>query len=241
MAEHATCLRIELRRQLRKHLRSESDFDAFLIDNFPHIHLKVGSAMDRVAKENILLENTLEERIVIHKLQEWIHGLSAQRISNTMTENDQSSAVSILSLQTWTIKSALMIIAVEVLFFAVAPHLGFPLEASEAIRMLEIILPIFLFYLSSAMMIFFEKRLAIHFLSHSGRRILNLLIRGPVFLFVIITFTSIGIFGYSNRLTAIPGEGLSPNSLAALLTISLSILCTLSNAMVLYLFSFSEA
>lgn len=44
-----------LRRRLSHILRVDSDFDAFCLDFFPHIHERFSGSMDRVAKTSLLL------------------------------------------------------------------------------------------------------------------------------------------------------------------------------------------
>lgn len=46
----------ELRRLFEQQLRSDSEFDAFIIDNFPAVKKRFVTGMDRVAKANLLLE-----------------------------------------------------------------------------------------------------------------------------------------------------------------------------------------
>lgn len=51
----------ELRKLLREVLRTDSDFDAFCMDNFPQVHKLFAKSNDRVQKENTLLEKAPED------------------------------------------------------------------------------------------------------------------------------------------------------------------------------------
>lgn len=62
----------DIRQQLLNRLRSDVDFDAFCIDNFPDIYQRFGHRMDRVQKTNILLE----------QVSEWEHILYALNLQN---------------------------------------------------------------------------------------------------------------------------------------------------------------
>jgi len=51
----ATSSRSELRQLLDRRLRTDSDFNAFCLDCFPHLYRNFGGGMDRIAKTNYLL------------------------------------------------------------------------------------------------------------------------------------------------------------------------------------------
>ncbi len=53
-----------VRRALDQCLRVASDLDAFLLDYFPKVHRELGSAMDRTARVNLLLQHESGEAIL---------------------------------------------------------------------------------------------------------------------------------------------------------------------------------
>lgn len=139
--------------------------------------------------------------------------------------------------RTWIVMATLAITGANFLFFFTAPTLGFPLTFEQAVRLLEIVLPVFFGYLGSAT----------HFLFRTGRptelaqassssKLLGLLVRGPVIIFGLATFSAIFAFGFSNRRGAAPGEGMSVDALAAALSATLGLLAVSTNIIVSYLF-----
>jgi len=57
-----------VRHLLREHLRSDADFMAFCQDNFPDVGARFTSGMERVQKENILLEQVSDRAEIIRLL-----------------------------------------------------------------------------------------------------------------------------------------------------------------------------
>ena len=116
----------------------------------------------------------------------------------------------------WVVKASLLALAVSFAFYIVAPTiLHFPLDtnAGETTRMLQIIVPVFVAYLSAAAAFLFVQQTAPNLApqqSLNGRaQLLRLLTRGPVFVtsggWVLVT----AAFWYSNRQANEPGQGMS--------------------------------
>jgi hypothetical protein len=132
----------------------------------------------------------------------------------------------------WLILFTLCCTGANFLFFLLSPVLGFPLEQAEAIRVLEIVLPIFLGYLGTATQFLFQTgtrpvRAAVN------SDLLSILVRGPAILFAIISVATIVAFGYANRRG---GRGMTPDTLSAIITINLSLLAVTTNVIISNLF-----
>jgi len=142
--------------------------------------------------------------------------------------------------RTWLIKASLGVTGANFLFFAMAPSLGYPLEWSESVRLLQIVFPVFAGYLGSATHFLFRARR-----SASVRRVqgapeqLALIVRGPVFLWGLASLGAIAAFGISNRMGA-TAPGMEIDDLATLLTAALSLLAVTTSVVVGYLFGFED-
>jgi len=233
--------RVTIRRLLRKHLRLETEFDAFMIDNYPDLKSRLSGTMDRVAKENILLEAIDNRTVLINRLQQWHQNLTTTDIHSeklpaiSATPVDATNRVH--NLQKWTVKISLLSVTAQILFFLVAPLLGFPMEQSQTIRILEIFLPVFLCYLSTATLVLFRSRHSFLLMSTASKQFLSLLVRGPMIMFGVASCAAICAFWYSNRSSAPIGTGMSIDMLAAVMSLCLGILIISNNAIVAFLFS----
>ena len=137
--------------------------------------------------------------------------------------------------RTWLVTASLVITAAEFTFFLVAPAIGFPLTFDQAIRLLEIVFPVFLGYLGSAThFVFRSQRRAIAFQGASS--LFGLVVRGPIFIFGVAVAVALWAFGYSNRLAAVPGSGMSVDALAIVLSIALGLTTVSTNVVVAYIF-----
>lgn len=236
-------MHIAARQSMRKLLRIDAELDAFLLDCYPDVRRKMTSSMDRVAKENILLESIEDTEALIIKIREWSSEVREKFVYDQPSIQTESTKVSIrelLDLQKWIIKTCLIAITVQTVFFIVAPYIGFPMEAHNAFRLLEIVLPVFLLYLGGAAIIFFRKKITYDLMSDSTRVLLSLMSRGPMAAFLLITFSSIAMYWYSNSELVPIGNGISIDTLAGIISISLGLLVVSSNAVVMYLFNLSE-
>jgi hypothetical protein len=136
----------------------------------------------------------------------------------------------------WLIVASLGILVATFAFLLIAP-LAFPLNFSQAQRLMEILLPVFLGYLGSAAQFVFGPGLELpRVIPESRRPFVALLIRGPLMLFAFMSVVLLGVFGYTNRATA-PLTGMSFDMLATLFSLLLSMLAATTNVAVTYLFS----
>jgi hypothetical protein len=132
----------------------------------------------------------------------------------------------------WLVLFTLFFTGANFIFFLLGPAFGYPLEQNEAIRMLEIVLPVFLGYLGAATRYLFEsgkKTIAIS----ANPELLAILVRGPAILFVVVSIASLIAFGYSNRGS---GTGMTPDTLAAMITGNLGLLAVTTNVIIAKLF-----
>jgi hypothetical protein len=135
----------------------------------------------------------------------------------------------------------LTITAVLLVFFIIAPTSGYPIRYDQAIRLLEIVLPVFLGYLGSAARFIFpanskvrsKEKLDLHPLA-------SIMIRGPVIVFSLATVAALTAFGLSNRRDAAPGTGMDIDTLAGILSLALGILAVTTNVAFAYLFPASN-
>lgn len=143
--------------------------------------------------------------------------------------------------RSWIISAALIVTAATFIFFLASPAIGYPLDFEQALRMTEILLPVFVGYLGTASHFVFRARRP----RHSGRlsanpQLFNLLLRGPVWVFATGVLVALSVFGYTNRAAATGGHGMDVDTLAKSLTGLLSLLTVTTNAGVVYLFSTGE-
>jgi hypothetical protein len=143
----------------------------------------------------------------------------------------------------WLIYASLATTAAAFVFFLLAPVFGFPLTFDQAIRLLEILLPVFLGYLGTATHFILREpeTPSRRSISSRGRgELLTLLVRGPVIVFALATIAAIAAFGISNSASAEPGSGMSVDTLAVILTAVLGILTVSTNLLVASLFPSKE-
>ncbi len=146
--------------------------------------------------------------------------------------------MNVQTARVWIIKASLIITGLCFGFFLLAPALGYPTTFDQALRLLEIITPVFLAYLGSATYFLFGKDASNIDLSVRGStELFSILVRGPVYLFGFVVTAAIAAFGYSNRVSAPVGSGMSIDALAASLSASLGLLAVTTNVVVTYLFS----
>jgi len=134
----------------------------------------------------------------------------------------------------WIIKWSLMIVGSQMVFLLVAPAIDFPIEFPQNLDLLQIIGPVFLGYLGSAS----------HFLFRSSsaemavdQRLLSLLLKGPIYIYVVAVSAATAAFWYSNRQGATIGEGMSVPQLATSYSIVLGLLAVTTSVIISYLFA----
>ena len=141
----------------------------------------------------------------------------------------------------WLILASLGMTACLFVFFLVAPTIGFPLTFSQARGLLEIVLPVFLGYLGSASHFVFSHRSKLkRQQAEASQEMTILLIRGPVIIFALICACAVAVFGYSNRIEAPVGSGMSLETLASFLSAALGLLAVTTSIASSYLFASGE-
>jgi len=149
--------------------------------------------------------------------------------------------MNVYDARSWIIIASLAMLAIYFVFFLLAPAFDYPLTFDESYRILQIAVPVFLGYLGSAtQFVFGTSGMPAQALDEHRQKLVGLLVRGPVFVFLLLNLAIIGAFGYSNRANAIPGDGMNVDSLANAVTVSLSILAVSTSVIVSYLFSVEE-
>jgi hypothetical protein len=133
----------------------------------------------------------------------------------------------------WLIFSSLVLTGIQAAFLLVAPYIGVPIEPQKSLSLLQIVTPVFIGYLGSASHYIFRTpppRVVVN------NQFLGLLVRGPIFVYVVIVVAAFGAFTYSNRPGAQIGSGMSAENLSTALTIALSVLAASTGVIVSYLF-----
>jgi hypothetical protein len=137
----------------------------------------------------------------------------------------------------WLINASLCTTAAIFVFFLIAPTIGYPLSFEQAVRFIEIVLPVFLGYLGTATSFIFGGR---HGDPKAGTKNLNellgILVRGPVIVFAAACCAALCAFGVSNGEAASPGSGMSIDVLAGVLAAALGLLTISTSALVTALF-----
>lgn len=141
----------------------------------------------------------------------------------------------------WLLSASLSMTAGVFVFFLIAPAAGYPLTFAQARGFLEIIIPVFLGYLGSGSHFIFSNRSrrASPKIDLSGE-LAALMIRGPVIVFAVICICAIAVFGFSNRIQAPVGSGMSIDTLAGFLSAALGLLAVTTNVAIAYLFATGE-
>jgi hypothetical protein len=138
----------------------------------------------------------------------------------------------------WLVTASLTLTAGSFVFFLVAPALAYPLTFAQALRIVEIIVPVFMGYLGSAALYLFQGRVAVQLVGDPG--LIRLMIRGPIIAFAVIRIGLLAAFGISNRGSAPMGAGMSVDVLAASTTAALGILTVTTNLAIARLFGGSD-
>jgi hypothetical protein len=149
--------------------------------------------------------------------------------------------MNIRNARVWLIVASLGITSAAFGFFLLAPAIGFPLAFEQAIRLLEIVTPVFFSYLGSATYFIFHKSESEAQVKVTGSpELLALVLKGPIYVFGVAMLAAIVGFGYSNRAAAPAGAGMSVDLLAASISAALGLLAVTTNVIVSYIFSSGE-
>ena len=138
----------------------------------------------------------------------------------------------------WLVSASLSISTCMLVFFVLAPVVGYPLEFAQSLRVAEIVLPVFLGYLGTASLYVFRATFPSDEVAFrpAVADLIGLLVKGPVVVFTIAATTLIAAFGISNGRNAAAGSGISIDQFAAGMSASLGLLTVTTNVAVSYLF-----
>ena len=126
-------------------------------------------------------------------------------------------------------------------FLFIGPAVGYPLQPPQARQLIAVIIPVFLSYLGAGIAYVFKGTPAEPEPNPERRSLLGLLINGAFLVFTLCLLSLIGAFGYSNRLSALPGTGMEFTEFAAGMTAILGILTSTVGASMVYLFGQAAA
>lgn len=134
--------------------------------------------------------------------------------------------------------ASLILAGFALVFFVLAPYVGYPLKPPQNKRLLEIVTPVFLGYLGAATQFVFqhtesgdsEVKLA------NGSPLGTVLVVGPVLLFVMAAAAFLLAFGISNGKFAPAGSGMDIDQLATGVTMALGLMTVATNTAVSFLF-----
>ena len=131
---------------------------------------------------------------------------------------------------------SLLITAVLLPFFILAPAIGYPMSNEQAYQVVSLIIPVFLGYLGSGVAYIFNqpiKRLPAQ--TPANRDLLSLCLNG-IFIVFSLSFAALLLSFYSgNRRSADPGIGMEFPTFMNYLTVLLGLLTTVVGAAVTFL------
>ena len=135
----------------------------------------------------------------------------------------------------WLITADLIITGLIIVFFLVAPACRYPLTYDEAYQVMQIVFPVFVGYLAVAVA-FVVRPAAEQAIDADRLKILRILLRGPIFLFVAGIVVVWIVFGISNSRFGVPGQGMTLKVFSNLHTGLLSILAATTGGLIAFLF-----
>jgi hypothetical protein len=139
------------------------------------------------------------------------------------------------SERVWLPGADLTLTGCIILFFVVSPAFGYPLTYDESYQVMQIVFPVFVGYLATAVA-FVVRPVAEQQIDQQRLSVLRLLIRGPIFLFaggILIVWL---VFGYSNSGYALAGTGMTLKVFTNLHTALLAILAATTGGLIAFLF-----
>jgi hypothetical protein len=136
----------------------------------------------------------------------------------------------------WLVSRSLLMIGVFAAFFILAPATRFPLHFDQSLAILQIIFPLFLGYLSSAV-IFITKQ-DVSDVGQKMSELLAVLIVCPFYVTIFLGFVLVLAFGLSNwpTLERAGGGGMPFDTMSTLISLVLGIHTATTSGLVAYLF-----
>lgn len=145
-------------------------------------------------------------------------------------------AMTVPDARRWLILASLSLTGGCLVFFLIAPVVGYPLKYPQPFRLLEILLPVFLAYLGSATLFVFGAQESPTEERAVRTELLGLLVRGPVVVFSLAILSALIAFGVSNSESAPPGAGMNLDTLSLAVSSCVGLLAVTTNVAVSYLF-----
>lgn len=140
----------------------------------------------------------------------------------------------------WLLLASLLATGALFLFLLTAHAFGYPLAFHKALPTLQAVTPVFLGYAGSAAHFVFRPKRPTVSVAAAQRRLLRLLVKGPVYLFAIGIASALGVFGWSNRPGLADGSGMTLEDLGIAITAALAFLTAVTSVVVAYLFASAE-
>lgn len=134
----------------------------------------------------------------------------------------------------WLILASLTVTGTQMVFLVLAPSFGYPLEWPRNLDMIQIITPVFLGYLGSAAHFIFMAPSPVVV---ANANFLGIMLKGPLIIYVAVVISAFVAFGWSNRIDAVPGTGISVDNLTNTMTAALGILAVTTGVISAYLFA----
>lgn len=122
----------------------------------------------------------------------------------------------------------------HVLFFIVAPAFGYKLTFGEALRMIEVVSPVFLGYIGAATQYVFQPQGAKVRSGTQHSDLLSILVWGPIIIFSLTSIAALAVFGVVNRIN---GVGMTPETLSLILASNIGLLTVSTNVIVSNVFN----
>ena len=135
----------------------------------------------------------------------------------------------------WIVLASLAMTGGAFAFFLLAPLAGYPLEFRQALRIFQIVFPVFFGYLGSATHFVFKAPARPKIVPNPA--LFGILVRGPLFIFAIASVIALIAFGWSNRRAAPPGTGMGIEDLATVISGALGLLAVTTGVVTAYLFA----
>lgn len=138
----------------------------------------------------------------------------------------------------WLVKASLLVTGTTFAFFAVAPFvLSFPMDGEEAIRQIQIVMPVFTGFLTTFVVYVVQTGGA----SSDGetsetRPLLSLVVRWPVYLLSTVLVIIILAFWFSNSTHGAPGGGMTLDQFSWFVSALMTLMSITSGVLVVSLF-----
>ena len=133
----------------------------------------------------------------------------------------------------WIVRASLLLLGGNVGFLTIAPATPYPLSADEALRLIHIIVPLFAGYLAAAARYVTQRSTKEDAVVEAGQMpLLQLLVKGPLYLWTVLSITVFTAFAFSHRQAASASTGMSVETLATLISLLASFLASTTGLIV---------